>query len=173
MTIAAFVAAALSLLVAALSLGWQIASWSLDGRRVRVVLIHGAVGLSGMATGKVGRDRQPKDLDSLRAEGFTDAEVVGISVTNVGRAPVRIDRYGVRLKKGGFAYYPIGDAIGPELPFRLAPGETESWLADAADARRLVTTTRKVGRSSSSDVVMEIVLGTGDVKRTRRSLLVV
>lgn len=99
-------------------------------------------------------------------------EVVGIAVTNVGRAPVRIDRYCIALVRGGFSVYPVGNAIGPTLPYRLPPGETEVWLADAQDARALISATRSIGRIASDDVRMEVQLGTGDVKRTRRSLVV-
>lgn len=127
--------ACLSFGVAALSLGWQIAVWSLDGRRVRLSLTHGAMGRGGAATGKVARDGRPADLDRVRAEGFTGREVIGVSVTNLGRAPVRVDRYSCELVHGGLSYTPIGDAIGPPLPFRLAPGETETWYALGEDAR--------------------------------------
>jgi len=171
LAVAALIVSAVGLLLAALSFGWQIASWVFDGRRVRVRLLHGAVGPAGSATGKVGKDRRPKDMKSLVAEGFDRQEVIGIAVTNVGRAPVRIDRYGVHLAEGGFSFYPIGDAIGPILPFRLAPGETETWLADANDARRLITTTRAIGKKASNDVFMQVELGTGDHRRTRQTIV--
>lgn len=172
-TVAA-VALALSIVgavTAALSLGWQVASWSLDGRRVRVRLLHGAIGPQGTATGPVGRDGKPRDLKAINLEGFTKKEVIGIAVTNVGRAPVRVDRYEVVLVRGGFSFFPLGNAIGPTLPHRLAPGETEVWLADADDARALIRSTRAIGRGSSSDVRMQVHLGTGDVRRTRRSVV--
>lgn len=167
------VALALSIvgaLTATLSLGWQIASWSLDGRRVRVRLLHGAAGPTGHATGPVGRDRRPNDLSSLRVEGFQSQEVIGIAVTNVGRAPVRVDRYGVSLVRGGVSFFPMGDAIGPGLPHRLPPGETEVWLANAQDARALIIAARAAGQRVSRDVRMEVHLGTGDVKRTNRTI---
>ena len=171
MAIAALIVSAVGLLLAALSLGWQIASWTLDGRRVRVRLLHGSIGPSGTATGRVGRDKKPKNLSALIAEGFTQREVIGVAVTNVGRAPVRVDRYSVRLVRGGFSFSPMGDAVGPTLPFRLAAGETESWFANADDARLLTTSTRSIGRNSSSEVFMEVKLGTGDVRRTRNTIV--
>lgn len=173
MALAAFFVAALGLLVASLSFGWQIAAWVMDGRRVRVQLLHGARGQHGVAIGKVGRDKQPKDLNTVIAEGFTGEEVIGIAVTNVGRAPVRVDKYSVHLARGGMTFTPIGDAIGPALPFRLPPGETETWFALADDGRRLVSATRSIGQIASSDVYMSVELGTGDVRRTRRSVVMV
>jgi hypothetical protein len=91
-------------------------------------------------------------------------------VTNVGRAPVRIDRYGVQLVEGGMSFLPVGDALGPKLPFRLPPGETETWYAKVEDARALVFATRGVVKRVSDDVRMTVELGTGDTKRTRRSI---
>lgn len=172
MTIAAFVLAALSLLIAALSAGWQIYAWMLDGRRVRLTLVHGLFGRAGAATGRVGRDRLPKDVTQVRRDGFDGLEVIGVSVTNVGRAPVRIDGYGVELVKGAMSFLPVGDAIGPDLPFRLPPGETETWYAKADDARALVYATRGIQTGVSDDVRMMVKLGTGDEKQTRRSVIV-
>lgn len=172
MTIAAFVLATLSLLIAALSAGWQVYAWVLDGRRVRLTLVHGVFGRGGVATGLVGRDRLPKDVSQVRSEGFDGFEVLGVSVTNVGRAPVRIERYGVELTKGGMSHLPVGDLMGPDLPFRLPPGETETCYAKVEDARPLVYATRGIRRVVSDDVRMVVKLGTGDEKRTRRSVIV-
>lgn len=171
MVLAAFIVAALGLMVASLSFGWQITSWIMDGRRVRVRLLHGAMGHHGVAVGKVSRDRQPRDVNAVIAEGFTGEEIIGIAVTNVGRAPVRIDKYAVALARGGMSFIPIGDAIGPDLPFRLPPGETETWYARADDARRLISATRSIGHAASSDVYMSVELGTGDVRKTRQTVI--
>lgn len=79
--------------MAVLSLGWHITAWALEGRRVRVVLKHGATGRGGVVLGSVDGSGNPRDLGSLREEGFTGPEVLGITVTNIGRAPVTISRY--------------------------------------------------------------------------------
>lgn len=94
--------------------------------------------------------------------------MIGIAVTNVGRAPVRIDRYSAVLQRGGMSFSPVADAVGPGLPFRLAPGETETWFALADDAHRLGSSMRAIGRNVSDDVFMSVELGTGDTVRTRR-----
>src|SRR5690554_5403039 len=104
--------ACVSLLLSAGSIGWQAASWKLDGGRVRVRLVHGTLGSGGVASGPVGRDGSRRDLRLSRSSGFNGPEVVGIAVTNVGRASVRVDRYAVELgrREGGFT--PLADAIG-------------------------------------------------------------
>lgn len=162
--------ACLSLVIAALSLGWQIAVWTLEGRRVRLTLTHGAMGRGGAVTGKVARNGQPKDLAQVRGEGFTGEELIGIAVTNLGRAPVRIDKYSVRMLDGGMEFSPLGESIGPDLPFRLPPGETETWYARASSARALVYASRGLKPHASARVQMTVQLGTGDVRRTRRHI---
>lgn len=172
LALAGLVIALLSLAVALLSAGWQITAWVLDGRRVRLALVHGALGRGGAAVGRVERDGRPKNLTHLRDEGFFDEEVIGVSVTNVGRAPVRIDGYGVELVSGEMSFKPVGDAIGPKLPFRLPPGESETWYARAADARALVGSMGHVRHNTERRVRMTVELGTGDTRRTRRSVIV-
>lgn len=169
---AALLVACTSLALAAASLGWQVAAWQMDGRRTRVTLVHGLMNGRSVYTGKVGRDGRPRDLTSLRRQGIDGPELIGVAVTNVGRAPVRVDRYGIELVKGGYSLTPVAEAIGPELPYRLAPGETETWYARVDSASALVAAARAVGRGPSADVRAVVELGTGDEKRTRRTLKV-
>lgn len=171
MIVASFIIAALGLLVAALALGWQIAAWLYDGRRVRLQLVHGAVSPSMAVTGKVGRDRQPKDLSSAYIPGFVGRDVVGVAVTNVGRAPVRIDRCTVVPRVGPLSFTSHGNTVGQALPYRLPPGETETWYVDADDVRALISTNLSRGQTASYDVAMTVELGTGDTKRTRQSVI--
>lgn len=164
--------AGLSLLVAALSLGWQVAGYLLEGRRVRVTLLHGAQGHVGAAVGPVKRDRKPNNLRGLRAEGFEGTEIIGITATNIGRAPITIERYSVHAHKGGMAFTPLGDRMGPEFPFRLPPGESQSWYAEMRDARALIHALNAVKPARTGDVYMSITLGTGDQKHTKRRIQV-
>lgn len=168
----ALVIACASLVLAAVSLGWQVAAWLMDGRRTRVTLLHGLMSTGGAYTGKVGRGGRPRDLTSLHRQGIHGTEVLGVAVTNVGRAPVRVDRYRIELTKGGLSFTPVADAIGPALPYRLQPGETETWYARADSARALVSSMRDIGRRASDDVRAIVQFGTGDEKRTRRTLTV-
>ncbi|GAA4717880.1 hypothetical protein APR04_003094 [Promicromonospora umidemergens] len=172
MELAGFIVGSLGLLVASLSVGWQAFAWVYDGRRVRVALVHGLHSGRLAATGKVGGDRQPRRLDQLASGGFAGEEVIGIAVTNVGRATVRIDKYGVALVRGGVSFHPLGNSIGPDLPFRLPPGETETWYARMQDAWKLIHATKGIHSDVSPDVRMLVTLGTGDDVKTRHSVIV-
>jgi hypothetical protein len=171
MSTAAFALAIVSLLVAALSLGWQVASWALSGRRVKVRLLHGVEGRGGFATGLVKRDGSPRRLDSLRAQGWNGREVLAIEVINVGRSPVTVTSYSVLAVGTGAAYKPVGDAIGPILPYRLEPGESETWYSDMNDARALIHALASINKRASK-VLMTVTLGTQTERKTRRTLTV-
>lgn len=161
--------AALSLVIACLSLGWQIASWLLDGRRVKLVLKHGARGHAGAALGPVGRDGAPRDLRNVRAQGFVDTEVLAVTVINVGRAPVVVERYAVVHESSGMSFSPLADAIGVNLPFELGPGRSETWYADMDDVRALNHAAAAIDRRGGT-VRMTVDLGTGDTKKTRERM---
>jgi hypothetical protein len=166
MAIAAFAIACLGLLVAALSAGWQIAAWTMEGRRVKVRLFHGAGGRSGFAVGPVARDHKPLDMSSVRGEGFTGEEVVGIEVVNVGRQRVRVKGYSVKLVRGPMSFRPLGEAIGPELPHWLEPGEAETWYATRQSAEALIYATRGIDKSARG-IRMAVLLGTGEEITTK------
>lgn len=172
MDIAALLIACFAAVIAALSFGWQIATWALEGRRVRLVLKHGARGHRGAALGSVKRSGSPVNLQAVRAEGFTDMEVLGVTVTNVGRVPVTVSKYSVAVVGSGLSYTPLGSQIGPELPLRIEAGESETWYADMQDVRALVESAASINKAGRRRVRMTVELGTGDVKRTRRRLFV-
>lgn len=169
MDIAALAIAIVGLVVAASSFGWQVATWALSGRRVRLNLLHGITGRGGYATGIVRRNGSVPGLDSMRPQGWNGPEVVAIEVINVGRAPVTIRSYAVHAAGTGMSFIPHGDRIGPDLPFRLEAGESETWYAEMSDARALVESVRAIGRDSS-EVFMSVSLGTKHERRTKRAL---
>lgn len=161
--------AALGLLVACLSFGWQIASWLLDGRRVKLVLKHGAMGRGGAALGTIKRDGRASDLTQVRGEGFTGTDVLAVTVINVGRAPVVIERYSVVLDGTGLSFTPMGDAIGESLPHELQPGRSGRWYAEIDSVRALISSADAIDVHGSA-VSMTVELGTGQTKKTPTSL---
>ena len=172
LALAALLVAVVGLLVAALSLGWQVSSWLLEGGRVRVRLLHGLAGPHGAAVGVVRRDHSPHNLSSTIAPGMDDVEVIGVAVTNVGRSTVRIDGFSATLKGSPFSIRPIrGTLIGRELPHRLESGETERWYLPLSELEALATAIGGVaGRRAARLVVADVELGSGDRKLAPGSL---
>jgi hypothetical protein len=164
-TIVALVFALIGTSLSILGIGWQIASWVLNGRRIKVKMLHGLAGRGGFATMKseTSLSSGVSKLAVMRKQGFKGPEVLGIEVINVGRIPVT--GYAVACD-GGFSYSPIGQVLGKPLPCRIEPGETETWYTEAADARTLVSSLPAIGRTASR-IWMTAKLGTGQVKRTR------
>ncbi len=160
MNTTALVMSAVSLLVAGLSLGWQVAQWLLSAGRPRATLSNGILGPGGAYVGPVRKNGEPISFDSLRAQGITGEEVIGIQVTNHGRASVVIDRIALCPRGGSARFVPIGECVGPSLPFRLEAGSNVSWYLPAHNADSLVRASRALGEQVSG-VYMNATLGTG------------
>jgi hypothetical protein len=159
----------LSLALAGTSLGWQILQWLLSAGRAKATLLHGIMQGTASYSGPV-KDGKLHDLSSLRRQGFGGEEVVGIRVVNHGRAPVTIGRIVVHARGGRVTLNPVGDLIGAPLPHVLEPGTNENWYVAAADAIRLVTSSREILNDSVSGIYMTAELGTGKVVRTHELL---
>lgn len=171
MEIAAFIIASLSFVVAGLALGWQIASWAMDGPRVRATLQHGVLGRGGAVVSTVGRGGRLRDMKSMRDQGWNGPDVIAVLVTNHGRSRAKISRFGLQLQRGGMSVqYPAGNAWSPALPHWIEPGESATWYAELQDARALVVATRKSLHPRAGGVQMTVETGTGKTVRTRRKL---
>lgn len=166
LAIVAVVLSALSFALACLALGWQVASWLLSGGRVKATLKHGVLGPGSAVTRPVGRSGGLMSLATLHAQGFIGTEVLAVDVANVGRAPVTVARYSGRLLGAGVSFVPVADAMGPALPCRIDPGESQTWYADMAAVRALVATGQEL-QAGARQVRMAVELGTGKTVETR------
>lgn len=166
----ALLIAALSLVMAALSLGWQVAQYLLSAGRPKATLLHGLATGSDAYSGPVGSDGKGFDLDQLREQGLIGSEVVGIQVTNHGRASVVVESVKLWPRGGSMAFVPIGERIGPDLPHKLEPGTNASWFLDHAHAVRLAAASRQAAGENVSGVFMAAELGTGKAVKTKRTL---
>lgn len=101
---------------------------------------------------------------------MTGVEVVGVQVTNHGRAPVIVESVSLRPRGGSMSFVPIGERIGPELPHKLEPGANASWFLDHAHAVRLTEASRSAAGEKVSGVYMAAQLGTGKTIKTKRTL---
>ncbi|MFC0674569.1 phosphoribosylamine--glycine ligase [Brachybacterium hainanense] len=168
----ALLVSALSLVLAALALGWQIAQYLLSAGRPKATLLHGLVSPSGVYSGTVRADGNGFDLGGLRGQGTSGFDAVGIQVTNHGRAPVIIESVKLLPRGGAMSLVPVGERVGPDLPHKLEPGANASWFLDLDHAARLAAASREVLKERVSGVYMTAQLGTGRTVRTRQTLRV-
>lgn len=168
----ALLVSALSLVLAALALGWQIAQYLLSAGRPKATLLHGLVSASEAYSGPVRADGKGFDLDGLRRQGMGGFEAVGIQVTNHGRAPVIIESVKLLPRGGAMSLIPIGERVGPDLPHKLEPGANTSWFLDLDHAVPLTAASREVLKERISGVYMTAQLGTGKTVTTRQTLRV-
>lgn len=169
MDVVTLVIAILGLVLAAVSGAWQVATWFWSSGRPRAALKHGVLSADGAAIIGPVKDQRPIPLDPIRAQGYGGPEVLAIEVTNFGRAPVTVTKYAVILVGSGVSYLPVGAALGPELPFRIQPGEGESWYTDMATVRRFVAA-GQVLKDGAREICMEATLGTGRTIRTKQTI---
>ena len=168
---AALFVACLSLVVSGLALGWQVAMWLLNGGRVRTQLLHGVFGRGGVAAGPVKLNGHRLKLTSLQAQGWSGPEVLGVQVTNTGRARVQVTAFGIRQgPKGIAANYPSGNAYSPGLPVWIEAGSSETWYAELQDGAALIYAAKQGGMRGRRELRMSITLGTGRTIVTRRRL---
>ncbi|WP_420366969.1 hypothetical protein [Curtobacterium sp. L1-20] len=163
MSTAALLVSCFSLVVSGLALGWQVAMWLLNGGRVRVRLMHGVIGHGGVAVGPVRRNNRLLDHSAMRAQGWNGPDVLGIEVTNTGRARIQVTGFGIRQgNKGMSVNYPSGNAISPALPAWIEPGSSVTWYGELADGTALIyATAQNPAASGPRELRMSVSLGTG------------
>jgi hypothetical protein len=170
--VATFVIAVLGLVVSVVNATWSVAQWKLNGARPAVELIVGAVaadgsGLVSMPVRAVGGP----NFAQLARQGFTQP-VVGVTVTNSGRLPVRVQRWALQCGRPGMSYVPLGESIGPSLPYVLEAGAQETWVVDLQVATRLSSLTAATTAKAPEPVTATVELAAGESLKTKQSLRV-
>lgn len=171
MDLAAILVASLSLVVAALALGWQVASWLLDDARLKTRMKQGLAGRGSVVSADVLRSGKLCDMKSMRDQGWDGPDLIGIEVANIGRRRAKISRVGLSLKRGGTGLsHTEANAWSPSLPHWLEPGESDTWYFELDDARALITATRGSIDPNAGGIVLQAITGTGKTAQTSRIL---
>jgi hypothetical protein len=124
------VIALLGVALGAASLTWNIAAHRLSGPVVKVELRLGARRPDAVVST---RGVEPPDLEMLIGQGFTEP-IVGVEVTNDGRARTEIQDVTCRLSNGiGFFMHQYPG--NPTLSYRLEGGASETWWVPALAIR--------------------------------------
>lgn len=182
MDVATFVLAVLGVVLSALALGWQAATFVLTGGRVRVELLVGAVRDNhGMVTMSA-RNPQPDWAASLVEQGYRHP-VVAVRVRNVGRLAVSVERWSIvtllrkpqvvgpfaqavvqlsKREEGPEVVYPGLSLVGPDLPHRLEAGASVIWAAPFGEVNDLIAVTKNV-----YSVAGKVALGDGRSSRSK------
>src|SRR5262249_14904712 len=163
MQVATLVIAVLGVVMSALSLGWQAATFVLTGGRVKAELYLSFGGVDSV----IGTGIPSADEDQRRAEGPTGARAVML-VRNVGRLPVTVaDRslvariHGFRISQGVW--------LGPPLPHRMEGGEATEWDIDSDAVKRLLTEAARTFNHPVEQITVRgyVSLGSGRTVKAR------
>jgi hypothetical protein len=140
--LATTILAALGVLLALASLGWQAVSFRLSGSRVTVVIRAGAT--DGLQVATMPGSPAESEVAMLAGQGLTQ-RILAVEVANSGRAPTSVTSVELRFTNGGGLGGPRRGS--PELPCRMDPEEDLVVRRDRGRAdRRSIRTAMKTGR---------------------------
>ncbi|HEY1445104.1 MAG TPA: hypothetical protein VGF51_09405 [Acidimicrobiales bacterium] len=106
--LASFVLAIIAVLGATIALAWRFVDWKSIHRGVRVDIRHALA------------------VDQER--GVSEHRVITVTAHNVGRAPVSVTGWGLRLRHGqDVVFFEDTPTSGPALPLTLQPGYEATW----------------------------------------------
>lgn len=167
-TIAAVVIGFLGLVIAVVSITWQVATFMLSGSRVKVELKTAAIGSAGVVTGPVGNDWEGI-FPLLAAQGY-ETPCLAIEARNVGRLGVDVVRCQVNFENGAKYEHP-GHPSNPAPNFRLDHGVCKTWIVELWPLRNIVDATARMGEfRPNQSVTMSIELGTGKILTSKKSV---
>ncbi|HWD37317.1 MAG TPA: hypothetical protein VG944_00585 [Fimbriimonas sp.] len=168
MQIATLIIAVVGIVLAGLSLGWQAATFTLSGPRVKVNLREGFRGPRGImiAPPAVYTDN---GLETLAQQGYSE-HVLAVEAINRGRLPATIENWSLRFGNGA-AYSNPTDGGNLSLPYRLDSHTRANWYAPAANLRELqgIFTDQT---ESAAILRAEVSLGSGQTAVSRNALRV-
>jgi hypothetical protein len=155
MAVASFVFSAVALALSGAAFGWQVLSWFMTGGRVRAQLRIGARNAGGFVTYRADSLKSGW-FGAIAEQGFV-APIAAVQVHNRGRLPVYINKWGLRSK--GLEFVPMADSVGPDLPFKLEPGQEATWAMPLESMLALMKSRDVFGGAGA--VQGFVVLGTG------------
>ena len=136
-------------LLALAALGWQIVTFVASGSRVKVEIENGLI----MHTDDSGKT------------------YIGITARNVGRTPVDVDQWYFDIKDadndGKLVVAQPEPWVGPEVPYRLEPGQSVGWRMYASEIRAALAAH---GHASDTPLRGRVTLGDGKDVRSGESM---
>ena len=171
---AALVISIISLVIAMGSLLWQFVQWKLSAGRPEVALVQGLTeGTTSALTFPIPDDGEPFNFDEMRdqllAQGVHTDTAIGIEIFNRGRSNVIVKEVVVHFEGAAPVFSPGGQTIGHPLPYRLEPGDQQTWLVKMTLIESMVDAMRATG-TAPSGIYMTARFGTGKTPRTPQTL---
>ncbi len=153
--------AVVSLILAGLSLGWQAATFFLEGGRIRATLRPGFSSASGVVTVPPSQFLDKGTFGMMASQGFTQP-VLAVQVRNVGRLPVTIASWSLVTRPHVGEFQPLSAALGKPLPHRLDAGESEMWAVDFAWIAAAVSASATVKKVPTAGIRVHATVSLGD-----------
>ncbi|BBZ22913.1 hypothetical protein MHIB_13310 [Mycolicibacter hiberniae] len=166
MTVAALVLGIIGTVLAAASLGWNVAQYLLSGARPKLRPIVGTDYGGSTVPFEATTDVRP-NLGQLETQLDSDPRdrVLGVTVVNKGRADLVITRWSFRSEPSGAEFQPPADPGCPHLPCTVPPGGETTLFTKLDRVRFLVAAGEVVGGRRPQRVVATVTSG----GRTRTS----
>lgn len=136
MTVAALVLGIIGTVLAASSLGWNVAQYLLTGARPKLKPVIGVTGgRDGLMIDAV-VDAWPTLL-ALESQLDTDPadRVIGVTVVNTGRASLHVADWGISVLPSGARQFTAPAHGSPAVPCTIPPGGQETFFTSAASVQ--------------------------------------
>lgn len=133
MDVAGLVLGIIGTVLAAASVGWNVAQYLLSGARPKLTPIIGANYGAGAFRVDATKDARPTLL-ALEAQLEANAQdrILGVTVVNRGRADLRVTGWEFRVRPAGARHFPAAVPGSPAIPCTIPPGGEETFFTSAA-----------------------------------------
>jgi hypothetical protein len=160
--------AIIGLVLAIVSLLWQLFSFRLQGPRLRITLKKGYFGVGNLVSSPIGVDADVQ----MAAQGLTE-KLIGVEVQNVGRMPISIDGATAKLENG-MMFTETNLSLNPAIGTRIEPHSTETWWVRWDNVIRMATASAAINSKwqRAQQVRMQVKPAAGKLRETKEHLLV-
>ncbi len=142
-SVAALVLGIVGIVLAACSLTWNVASFLISGPRPKITPIVGVLADGSLNAGPATND--PTAAVASAAERAPGQYVIGVEVTNRGRAPFHVTCWSLMAEPAEVAAVVVAaQPTDSTPPCDIAPGATETFVTELQEARALAAAVQTV-----------------------------
>lgn len=167
MSVAGFVLGLVAIVLAVMSLGWQLISYRHQRPYPKLRPVIGRLTPDGLVTNDASSDVR----ESLAAAGDQLEDIpliIGVRVVNAGRAPFRVAGWAVRTDPDGTSLVPVEKPVASaDVPHEIAPQGSAVFLTEFRHAQRFAAAANNA--AGKEDPPPRIVLTVSSGMRTYRT----